>query len=99
MEPEVCWSRMALCIVFFFFFSSRRRHTRCSRDWSSDVCSSDLYRRPMARWQKGVDLVFLFVDCQRVSPLLCRNGFEELHSLCLEDVNHSRGPDGDIDMA
>src|SRR4030043_1088588 len=29
---------------FFFFFSSRRRHTRCSRDWSSDVCSSDLRR-------------------------------------------------------
>src|SRR5687768_17823061 len=28
----------------FFFFSSRRRHTRCSRDWSSDVCSSDLIR-------------------------------------------------------
>src|SRR5690606_40017719 len=31
-------------IAFFsvFFFSSRRRHTRFSRDWSSDVCSSDL---------------------------------------------------------
>src|SRR3712207_8700111 len=28
--------------VFFFFFSSRRRHTRYWRDWSSDVCSSDL---------------------------------------------------------
>src|SRR6266498_3159744 len=28
--------------VCFFFFSSRRRHTRCGRDWSSDVCSSDL---------------------------------------------------------
>src|SRR5216684_4613306 len=28
--------------MVFFFFSSRRRHTRCSRDWSSDVCSSDL---------------------------------------------------------
>src|SRR2546429_4901247 len=28
----------------FFFFASRRRHTRCSRDWSSDVCSSDLVR-------------------------------------------------------
>src|SRR5207245_7809716 len=26
----------------YFFFSSRRRHTRCYRDWSSDVCSSDL---------------------------------------------------------
>src|SRR5205809_1873853 len=31
-------------IIFFFFFSSRRRHTRCSRDWSSDVYSSDLAR-------------------------------------------------------
>src|SRR2546422_8557052 len=31
-----------MLLVFFFFFSSRRRHTRCSRDWSSDVCSSDL---------------------------------------------------------
>src|SRR5476651_1766103 len=29
--------------MFFFFFSSRRRHTRYWRDWSSDVCSSDLY--------------------------------------------------------
>src|SRR5690606_40113932 len=28
-----------------FFFSSRRRHTRFSRDWSSDVCSSDLFAR------------------------------------------------------
>src|SRR2546422_643289 len=33
---------MFLFCYFFFFFSSRRRHTRCSRDWSSDVCSSDL---------------------------------------------------------
>src|SRR5690606_19257564 len=31
----------------FFFFSSRRRHTRFSRDWSSDVCSSDLKGRLM----------------------------------------------------
>src|SRR5215475_14683364 len=31
---------------FVFFFSSRRRHTRFSRDWSSDVCSSDLPVRP-----------------------------------------------------
>src|SRR3989442_5504898 len=29
--------------VNYFFFSSRRRHTRCGRDWSSDVCSSDLF--------------------------------------------------------
>src|SRR5437870_13800742 len=29
-------------VLFVFFFSSRRRHTRWPRDWSSDVCSSDL---------------------------------------------------------
>src|SRR5256884_638044 len=34
--------RVAVTGNVFFFFSSRRRHTRCSRDWSSDVCSSDL---------------------------------------------------------
>src|SRR2546421_6150003 len=31
-----------MSIFYFFFFSSRRRHTRSDRDWSSDVCSSDL---------------------------------------------------------
>src|SRR5690606_39290454 len=36
---------LALGLVFFFF-SSRRRHTRFSRDWSSDVCSSDLLTCP-----------------------------------------------------
>src|SRR5947209_9812174 len=35
---------MMLCHLFFFF-SSRRRHTRYWRDWSSDVCSSDLLIR------------------------------------------------------
>src|SRR5438034_8658598 len=34
-----------VCVFFFFFFffSSRRRHTRSLCDWSSDVCSSDLF--------------------------------------------------------
>src|SRR2546421_1171290 len=34
--------QLLMCFVVFFFFSSRRRHTRSDRDWSSDVCSSDL---------------------------------------------------------
>src|SRR6266550_2322415 len=43
MLVVVLWFYRSLELVyFFFFFSSRRRHTRCSRDWSSDVCSSDL---------------------------------------------------------
>src|SRR2546429_4232949 len=57
VRPEIgvsgCWSRGRVLTECAhnasraeasdsFFFSSRRRHTRCSRDWSSDVCSSDL---------------------------------------------------------
>src|SRR6202021_2698363 len=38
---------MILRFLCFFFFSSRRRHTRYWRDWSSDVCSSDLRRRDL----------------------------------------------------
>src|SRR2546429_7069143 len=38
---KVLTEAVSVCLDFFFF-SSRRRHTRCSRDWSSDVCSSDL---------------------------------------------------------
>src|SRR5258707_6509381 len=33
---------IGVTVVYIFFFSSRRRHTRYWRDWSSDVCSSDL---------------------------------------------------------
>src|SRR2546428_14196670 len=36
--------------LILFFFSSRRRHTRSDRDWSSDVCSSDL-----ARWARDLE--------------------------------------------
>src|SRR3712207_386331 len=41
-----CHSHLYGVYMFFllFFFSSRRRHTRYWRDWSSDVCSSDLYK-------------------------------------------------------
>src|SRR2546422_4553583 len=49
-DPRLSWFFLILlspgasfCRALFFFFSSRRRHTRCSRDWSSDVCSSDLW--------------------------------------------------------
>src|SRR5438105_9242114 len=39
---------VVICCFFFFFFSSRRRHTRSTREWSSDVCSSDLELELMA---------------------------------------------------
>src|SRR5690606_40925650 len=37
-----------------FFFSSRRRHTRFSRDWSSDVCSSDLFHRFQGQYSSNM---------------------------------------------
>src|SRR5690606_39888718 len=40
--------------LVLFFFSSRRRHTRFSRDWSSDVCSSDLDVREWGELLKPV---------------------------------------------
>src|SRR5207249_4508962 len=44
-----------VCFYFFFFFSSRRRHTRSKRDWSSDVCSSDLTLFESVIVKNGID--------------------------------------------
>src|SRR5438445_9136182 len=46
-----------------FFFSSRRRHTRYWRDWSSDVCSSDLLR-PVAEAAAAADIIMMLVPDQ-----------------------------------
>src|SRR5438874_6199763 len=42
MESRSWNKRVAIAVAEAFFFSSRSRHTRALRDWSSDVCSSDL---------------------------------------------------------
>src|SRR5437660_6882165 len=56
--------KFLVLLLFFFFFSSRRRHTRWPRDWSSDVCSSDLAscaRSACASWS----------ECASASPVTC----------------------------
>src|SRR5256712_14103101 len=72
--------------MFFFFFSSRRRHTRSDRDWSSDVCSSDLempgeqfdsLRGNMCLHAQAVVLVL-----ERGLPHPLENLFEGLEALC-----------------
>src|SRR5438445_11940514 len=57
-----------------FFFSSRRRHTRYWRDWSSDVCSSDLRRCPNV----AVDLSGSGVDGGMLESCLTAVGAERL---------------------
>src|SRR5258707_8551653 len=47
-------------VFFFFFFSSRRRHTRYWRDWSSDVCSSDLTAHHLGRDPRALQRRFQF---------------------------------------
>src|SRR5262249_57136200 len=75
------------CIVYLF--SSRRRHTRLVSDWSSDVCSSDLYRKkleasfilPDMRDHKDIeDNVRKRREMLMLYPkLLCEAAFDHFH--------------------
>src|SRR5207245_8811465 len=68
LYDRVRWLVLLLLFFFFFlffFFSSRRRHTRCYRDWSSDVCSSDLVPGPTLVLQKYASFMF---SCSGPSP-------------------------------
>src|SRR6266498_4634690 len=71
---------------FFFFFSSRRRHTRCGRDWSSDVCSSDLLFFALmdgaglwktgsetTSWEKSKKRARLVADCGCADRRKCKH--------------------------
>src|SRR5207247_5676465 len=57
---------VAACVSVYsvFFFSSRRRHTRSTRDWSSDVCSSDLYYKEI-----GMDTEIEVLDWAKVREM------------------------------
>src|SRR5690606_40704301 len=87
-----------------FFFSSRRRHTRFSRDWSSDVCSSDL-RDP---WSPAV--VKLSIDFEHPSRVwweaggqalwdALTGGFEETSVVVDDDVAASWLAEAEIGRA
>src|SRR5690606_39877249 len=71
-------SRFYYCACYdltLFFFSSRRRHTSFSRDWSSDVCSSDLavidlggYQLKARAYDEGVAFRYVFPGQKPTSP-------------------------------
>src|SRR5699024_12590055 len=56
-----------LRMISRFFFSSRRRHTRSKRDWSSDVCSSDLYVEGINKGNRAPDFKLQTLDGQTVA--------------------------------
>src|SRR5215475_1244576 len=59
-----------MIFFFFFFFSSRRRHTRFSRDWSSDVCSSDLREwTELARKHDKPEADGIFLSCANTTQI------------------------------
>src|SRR5205814_7821173 len=58
-------------VFFFFFFSSRRRHTRCLSDWSSDVCSSDLYRARRQEWPHDAESLRWDTAAETAGPRDC----------------------------
>src|SRR5690554_7087250 len=60
-------------LFFFFFFSSRRRHTRCGRDWSSDVCSSDLEKKVKKLERFSEDIIQAEVILKVVKPEATNN--------------------------
>src|SRR5690606_13812448 len=69
----------------FFFFSSRRRHTRFSRDWSSDVCSSDLTEINLVKLRAAFGVVApeeesgsLFDKPSEIAELIKRSSEEEI---------------------
>src|SRR5690606_40476611 len=68
------------------FFSSRRRHTRFSRDWSSDVCSSDLEFLVLAGWSLPHAMMMMVPEPWQHNPLLTdtRKAFYQYHSMLME---------------
>src|SRR6266536_2879658 len=64
-----------MILIFFFFFSSRRRHTRSTRDWSSDVCSSDAGYRGR-----------LLANGAAAAAELGYGGWEGEHLRCVENM-------------
>src|SRR5437899_7274555 len=61
---------MAWFGLYSFFFSSRRRHTRCLSDWSSDVCSSDLFQALVTRERQSLlhPIRIVQVACLHTDP-------------------------------
>src|SRR5256886_3254199 len=80
-EPGRAPRRLGVCVcgVCYFFFSSRRRHTRFDCDWSSDVCSSDLFGVPGGGLVNGASFAFPKTPRRLARPDLVPEGTRTLN--------------------
>src|SRR5699024_3367814 len=84
-----------LDFIVFFFFSSRRRHTRSKRDWSSDVCSSDL---PFGKFISSFPFLEWFSVYFRLNfKCMTGNSFGKLFKLTTFGESHGVAIGGIID--
>src|SRR5207245_7775353 len=88
--------------ILLFFFSSRRRHTRCYRDWSSDVCSSDLLDINLLADLEKSSIPTAMIGCElkndSISSVMVDNelgahlALEHLYTLGHRKIAFIRGP-------
>src|SRR5690606_40565085 len=78
-----------------FFFSSRRRHTRFSRDWSSDVCSSDLEHDQVERVGDKAGKVDGFAEHGELEALEAFEDHYERAAVCRNIFPGGKGEEND----
>src|SRR3989344_6726786 len=88
MSAGSCSNRSYKCIRFFF--SSRRRHTRLTCDWSSDVCSSDLFNK-IYIVHSFSGLVSLREICRRQTNR-CLKPLGQLSVISRQSLDHNNSP-------
>src|SRR5207247_4158703 len=76
------------------FFSSRRRHTRSTRDWSSDVCSSDLDLLRLRDWLKDHDCTCVAMESTGVFWKPIYNLLEEHFQVLVVNAQHIKAVPG-----
>src|SRR6266699_4493625 len=83
--------------MYSFFFSSRRRHTRCGRDWSSDVCSSDLKKSDVTYQQPDQEILMASHKeycCNSAETCCGAHRADQKQSLAADSINDRHGEHG-----
>src|SRR5689334_24188849 len=76
-------------IFFYFFFSSRRRHTRWNCDWSSDVCSSDLYGLQLEEKEQRIKELELILAAQDSNVEILLDRVKRVTKMLEEELKRS----------